>query len=202
MTPSVATAADILEMLAHGLQGEKVQLRQILAIAGDRGIGAILLLLALPQVMPIPVVLSNLLALPVVLVAAQMSYGIQRPWLPRWLLECEVRRNRLVKGCVRLVSVLRQMERVIGPRPYMVRLRAGSPLLGSCCLIISLLLLAPLPLVTWFPAWALFAIAIGLLERDDLVVLGGLLLGSVSVLAFGAAVVGLLEVGDHVKAVG
>jgi hypothetical protein len=169
-------------MLAHGLQGERVQLRQILAIAGDRGIGAILLLLALPQVMPIPVVLSNLLALPVVLVAAQMSYGIQRPWLPRWLLEREVRRKRLVKGCVRLVPVLRQMERVIGPRPCMVRLRAGSRLLGSCCLIISLLLLAPLPLVTWFPAWALFAIAIGLLERDDLVVLGGLLLGAVSML--------------------
>jgi hypothetical protein len=68
--------------------------------------------------------------------------------------------------------------------------------------MISLLLLAPLPLVTWFPAWALFAIAIGLLERDDLVVLGGLLLGGVSMLAFGAAVVGLLEVGEHVEAVG
>lgn len=195
----VRTTADVLEMLARSLRGDSVQLRDILSIMGDRSMGSILLIVTLPQVMPIPVVLSNVLALPVLVVTAQMALGIRHPWLPRWLLERPIRRRPLAKACIRLVPLLRQVEKVVGPRPGIAQIQAGRRLVGWCCFVIAALLLTPLPLATWLPAWSLFAIALGLLERDGLVILGGLALGAISLVVIGAAIMSLIEVGEHVR---
>lgn len=195
--------ADVFEMLARDLRGGSVRLRPVLTMMGDRSMGWVLLLLTIPQLMPMPLVLSNLLALPVVLIAAQMAFGRRRPWLPHWLLERPVSRARLAKGCRRLVPLLRRVERVIGPgpgpRPVMARLEARRRLLGTCCLAIALFLLAPLPFMTWLPAWALAAIAVGLVERNALLVLAGLVLGALSAAAFLVTLASLLHLGERAQ---
>jgi hypothetical protein len=159
-----------------------------------------LLLLALPQLMPIPLGVSNLLALPVVAVAAQLAIGRREPWLPAWLLERRLHRETVRKACGRLVPPLRRSERLIRPRLPMVWSWWSVRVIGAGCLVLSLVALAPLPLTGWLPGWAIVLIALGLLERDGLVALAGLALGTLAIGVFAAAVAGLIGLSDRMTA--
>src|SRR5262245_54418873 len=55
---------------------------------GDRGFGVLLFIFALPNLVPVNIpLLSAVLGLPLVLLAAQLTYGRHKPWFPRWLTE-------------------------------------------------------------------------------------------------------------------
>lgn len=157
-----------------------------------------LLLLTVPQVLPIPLLVSNLLALPILAVAVQFMLGRQRPWLPNWLLDKPISRERLEQICEKVVPPLRRVERLIRPRYANIWVRDGGRLLGLACIAIALVSVAPLPFTGWVPGWALLLIALGLLQHDGLVVLVGLAIGTVAVAIFIAVVVGLVSVGDWV----
>ncbi len=58
--------------------------------------------------------------------------------------------------------------------------------------------MAPLPLTGWLPGIALIMVALGMMERDGLVVLAGITLGAAAVGVFILVVVGLDHVGDAV----
>lgn len=161
-----------------------------------------LLLLAIPQVLPIPLIVSNLLALPIVAVAVQMMLGWRRLWLPSWLLERPIRRERLHEVCARVVPVLHRVERLIRPRLSAVWLLGDGRLIGLACIMIALVSVAPLPFTGWVPGWALLLIALGLLQHDGLVVLVGLAVGAVAVTIFIAVLAGLISVGEQVTEAG
>jgi hypothetical protein len=53
---------------------------------GDRGFGVLLFIFALPNLVPVNIpLLSAVLGLPLMLLAAQLSYGRHKPWFPAWL---------------------------------------------------------------------------------------------------------------------
>lgn len=190
--------ADLLEALPRELAAGPVRLRQLLDALGDRGMASALLLLTIPQVLPTPLLLSNLLALPILAVALQMALGRPRPWLPGWLLERPLARERLEQGCARLVPKLRRIERLVRPRYSFVWARGRDRLVGLACIAVALVSVAPLPFTGWVPGWALILVALGLLQHDGLVVLLGLALGLVALAILVAVLVGLVAAGEEI----
>ena len=65
--------------------GETLRFADLLAGLGERAFGALLLVFALPNCLPVPALpgLSTLMALPLVLLSAQLALGRRQPWLPR-----------------------------------------------------------------------------------------------------------------------
>lgn len=195
--PSASSIADLLEGLPRALPPGPLRLRQLLDALGDRGLASVLLVLAIPQVLPTPLLLSNLLALPILVVAVQMLLGRHAPWLPAWALDRPLSREGLERGCARLVPLLRRVEGLIRPRWSFVWSRWNGHLLGAACLVIALVSVAPLPFTGWAPGWALLLIALGLLQRDGLLVLIGLALGVAAFGLFVAVIAGLVAVGEE-----
>lgn len=189
--------ADLIEALPRRLPPGSLRLRQLLDALGDRGLASVLFVLTIPQVLPTPLLLSNLLALPILAVAVQMLLGRHLPWLPAWALERPLSRDGLERGCARLVPLLRRVESLIRPRLGFVWSRWSGPLLGAACLAIALVSVAPLPFTGWAPGWALLLIALGLLQRDGLLVLVGLGVGAAAVALFVAVIAGLVAVGEE-----
>jgi hypothetical protein len=194
-TSETATTADLLTALPDAFAGNTVRLRELLAALGDRGMASALLLTTLPQLLPLPLGLSNLLSLPILVVAVQMALGRTQPWLPGWLLDRSLHRQRLDQACNRVTPLLRRTETLICPRLRLLWSSWGIRLTGLSCLTIALVLLAPLPLTGWLPAWALLLVGVGMLERDGLVLLAGLALGAAAVGVFIGIVTGLASLG-------
>jgi len=200
--PTLApTTAELLAAFPRIFHQETVRLHQLFRVLGDRGLASALLLLTVPQLLPWPLGISNILALPILAVAIQMAMGRHTLWLPGWLLERPIRRERLLQACGRVVPLLRRLEIFVRPRVQAVLSPIGSRLVALACVLIAAISVAPLPLTGWLPAIALLIVALGMLERDGVVVLAGLAVGGVAIGVFVLVVTGLAHMGDAVEKV-
>lgn len=164
------TLAQALENLP---KGQPVTLGALLSATGSRAHGVALLLLSLPEALPIPVPsAAAFLGVPLVAISAHLAVFGEAATLPRWL-----RRQVLPH---RLVGVLRsRVAPVLGRAERMSHLRwaplAGQErLLGLACLYLSVLLLLPLPFFNVPPALCLVLLAWGMVQRDGTAVAAGL----------------------------
>lgn len=98
---------------------DAVTLGALIDEIGTRSFGPLLLLAGLVTVMPIvgdiPGV-PTVMALLVLLVAGQLLLGREHFWLPRWVLDRRVRRDRLVRALGWLRRPARWVDRLLRPR--------------------------------------------------------------------------------------
>jgi hypothetical protein len=175
--PKPRKLSEVLEHLIEEFQERPVTLREVIGVLQGRAYNLLMLLLAIPFLLPLPLPgLSTALGLVISVIALRLTLG-QKPWLPARLLDRVLPPRffpTLLAGARR---VLRLLEVMLKPRHLWL---TASPLLGQLhafiILVAGLVLLLPLPPGTNFPpALCIVIMAGGLLERDGLFVLGGYL---------------------------
>lgn len=144
----------------------------------ERAFGLLILILALPCCLPFVYLLPQLVALPMVVLAWQMAMGRRAPWLPDAL------RNRKlpVAGLLDVVDRTRRygggfVERLAHPRLVGLTGDRGTRVIGALMVVPCLSILVPLPLTNTVPGFGVSLVAVGLIERDGLFVIGGLVIG-------------------------
>jgi hypothetical protein len=175
--------SELLEQLARTWPGDRISLGDITRLLGDRGYGVLMLILALPGLLP---GISSIAAVPLALVALQLAIGLPRPWLPRFLADRSLSRADFSRMIGRALPYIARIERLLRPRLLAVAGPVGERVMGLACLALALLLTIPIlfnmPLVVPI---ALMALAI--LERDGVLAAVGLLAGCIAL----GAVVGI-----------
>ena len=161
----------MLTRLAEPESGS-VTLGELRAAAGDRSFGALLVLLAIPNMVAglIPG-LSILLGLPLILVSLQLLVGADRPWLPRRLARLEIPRADLRRIVGRVQPFLQRLERALKPRLEFLMAPWAERLIGLACLVLSLFVFLPIPFANLLPATGVLLFGFSLLERDGLMAL-------------------------------
>ena len=161
----------------HARAGARaVTLREVIYALRGRAYLLLVILLSLPFIQPVPLPgLSTPLGLAIVLITLRLSLG-QRPWLPK-----KIQRVRLPAGFFGKVMAfterfIRFLESVLRPRwAWLTGTAVLNQLHAVVMLVSALILLLPLPIPfsNILPAWAIFLLACGLLERDGLFVFLG-----------------------------
>src|SRR5262245_12451337 len=161
---------------------------------GDRGFGVLLFIFALPNLVPVNIpLLSAVLGLPLVLLAAQLTYGRHKPWFPRWLTERSFPREGFANIVLRSLPYLERAERLLRPRLTVLSSWTGERLIGLAILILAIVLALPIPFANWLPACAIAIIGLAIVEKDGLAVLAGLAVGVASLMVAAAVVIGLIN---------
>lgn len=163
----------------HGA-GEGVRLGEVLDLAGSRAHGLAILLLAFPEALPVPIPsFGAILGVPLLAVCAHLAIHGERAHLPAGLLRRDVP-GRLLEVAARYGRpLLRRVERITRPRLAPIARRERA--IGALCLLLSLVLFLPIPLMNVPPAALLLILAWGLVQRDGLFVLAGLAAAAVMV---------------------
>lgn len=144
----------------------------------DRAYSILIVLLGLPNCLPMPPPIPLVCGLLLALVAVQMTAGLPSPWLPRALLHRSLPREDVDRAIARALPLLRSLER--WSRPRMIRLDGafGMRLMGLVLLALALTLILAAPIVGQIPlGLAVCLVGLGLVERDGVVVIGGLVVG-------------------------
>jgi hypothetical protein len=161
---------------------------------GDRGFGVLLFIFALPNLVPVNIpLLSAVLGLPLVLLAAQLTYGRHKPWFPRWLTQRSFPREGFANVVLRSLPYLERAERLLRPRLTLLLSWTGERLIGLAILILALVLFLPIPFANWLPACAIAIIGLAIVEKDGLAVLVGIAVGVASLAVAAAVVIGLIK---------
>jgi hypothetical protein len=184
--------SDFLSRHTSTFTNERITLGEIAEVLGERSIGALLLLLALPMALPLPTPgLSIIFGLPMVVVAAQLALRRRHAWLPDILARRDLGRADFLKLIERLLPALRRLERVVRPRAaWFIGDWVKVPV-GLTCLVLAIIITLPIPMGHVVPGAAISALALGLLERDGVAVALGLLVAILGLVLVTIASAGL-----------
>lgn len=172
--------SEMLSDLAGDESRERISVGDLLQVLRDRALAAMLLVFALPNILPAPPGLSALLGAPLLFLAAQLALG-RPPWLPRLISERSMTRSHFTSLMDRAVPWLARAERLLRPRLGVLARPPPEYGLGLVCLFLALILFLPIPLGNMLPSLAICLIALGLLEHDGVWILAGLFTAVVSV---------------------
>jgi hypothetical protein len=164
----------VLQSLADDATRERISVSDLLAALGDRALAAVLFVFALPNVLPVPPGTSVVLGTPLVFLAAQLALG-RAPWLPSVIMQRSMLRADFASLVRRMAPWLVRGERLLRPRLMALTTPPIEYVVGLVCLVLALVLALPIPLGNVLPALAICLLALGVLERDGLWVLAGLL---------------------------
>lgn len=177
------STSDLLLDFAEHFSGERVPLRDLVAALDGRSFGFLLLLFALPNSLPIVGIpgLSTVTGLPLAIVALQMLLGYSRPRLPRWVADRSLPRAGFQRLIHRTAPWLARVERLLSPRLLFLTGEKGERALGGICLLLAIVLSMPIPFGNLMPGLAVTLVALGIIARDGVLVILGLLVGAAGV---------------------
>ncbi len=157
-----------------------VSLRTVVAALGDRAHALLIVLLGLPNCLPMPPPIPLVCGLLLGFVALQIIAGRHAPWLPEALLDRRIASADIDRACGRATPWLLRLERIARPRFTLFETRVALRLVGCVLLVFSVALITAAPFVGQVPLGiAVCLIGAGLVERDGLIVLAGMAIGVV-----------------------
>jgi len=177
---SIQRLSDVIEGFGED-ERPVLTVGQMLEQFDSRAFGAMLLVFGLLNCLPLPPGSSTILSLPILLLAPQIAWGSDIPWLPRRLVEHPLKRDDLRGLFRRLTPIVRRMELVTRPRLKILFGPIGERLIGVVCTLLALVLVLPIPLGNLAPGATVAVLALALLQRDGLLALLGYLMAAVSV---------------------
>lgn len=168
--------------LQTGHPGDSITLQAITDRFGKRSFGFLLMVFCAPAALPIPALgLAQILALPLLFFSLQMTLARPSPWLPGWIGRRSIQRKKLIAILETLSGWLRKVEYLIKPRLLFVTGHWGEKIIGLFCLACSISVAMPFPFSNTVPSMGILLMSLGLLERDGLIVKGGMLVGAAGV---------------------
>jgi hypothetical protein len=185
--PLPARTSEVLLHLAYD-EGERVTFREILLMLRHRAFGFTMLVFALPVCLPMPPGVPTVCGIALVIIALNLIAVRRRLWMPRAIADKSVARADLRRIIDRAAPLMKRLERVCRPRIAIVTEPIGKVFIGLVVLVLGLLMILPIPFLgNMPPGLAASVIAIGVTERDGVVVLIGLFASVVAIAVASAA---------------
>lgn len=167
----------VLNALTVG-EGEYLTVDEILQTLRQQAFALLVVVLGLPNCLPMPPPIPLICGFVLAFVALQMALGRQAPWLPRQLLRKSVARADVSRAVERAMPVLRRLERMSRPRLQFFATQPGMRAMGLILLAVALGLLVSAPFIGQIPlGLAACLIGLGLVERDGIVIILGVIAG-------------------------
>lgn len=162
------------EVLDHiGARPEpKVSLEELVHAFGERGFGALLLMLGLMSAVigAIPGT-TTVLGLPMVIIGAQLVFRQDQLWLPAWMLRRDIDRAAFAQAAAKVRKPLQRIERFSRPRLQFMSTDLSEALVGLACVLWAVVLMLPLAGFNLFPSLFVAAFGFGLMQRDGVAVI-------------------------------
>ena len=175
--------SDVLQDVVDKNNNDNITLGEIKQALHERGFGFLMLVFALPLCVPVPLPpgFTFIPSLPLLAFALQLLSGMDSPWLPKWAGNIKIKRATLAAVALKSSPLLKKIERILRPRFSFASSKTGEKIVGLFATIFSISIAVPLPLTNFIPATGIALMSLGLLSRDGIVVILGMLVGCAGV---------------------
>lgn len=174
------TFSEVLESLGQG-DDPKLKLEEVVAAFGDRGLGALILVLTLMALLPWPPGGKAVFAVPIILLAFELAFQRNEVWLPRWALKASLSRPAYRAAVSRIMRPIRFVENLTRPRLHVLTGPAGEIVMGGLCVLLAVVMALPVPFGDMLPGLAMLFFALGVMQKDGIAVLIGGLWSAITV---------------------
>jgi hypothetical protein len=166
--------------LARSATTVRISVQDLLDGIQTHARATLLVLFALPNTLPGIPGTSAITGLPLVFLTAQMMLG-SKVWLPGIIANRSMPSASLLTVFQRAEPWLAKVERVLEPRLLILSNPRMAQVIGGLCLLLSILVMLPVPFGNMLPALAIILISLGFLERDGRFIIAGLVTAAAAV---------------------
>ncbi|MEN9894411.1 MAG: hypothetical protein RIR97_263 [Pseudomonadota bacterium] len=184
--------SDILRRIADDPIHERISIRMLFDVLGDRAFGALMLVFAIPNCLPTPPGTSAILGAPLIFLTLQLMLGM-KPWLPKFIADRSLARADFARIIDRANPWLAYAERLLRQRLTFLTQRPAEYVIGFLCFVMAIVLTLPIPLGNMPTAFAICLFSFGILERDGVWILAGLAVFAGSLFVAGSVVYGFIK---------
>lgn len=181
-------ASELLTLMMRHSKTDTISLKEIKESLHERGFGILMVIFVIPCCLPVPVPpgVPLIFSIPLMFLSVQMLLGFENPWLPKWLANKSFKRTSLAYMVEKAAPILRKIEILLRPRLPFASTRKSERIIGIFILFLSLVIALPLPIPfsNFVPGIGILVMSLGLLSKDGLVIILGMIMG-----LFGAALV-------------
>ncbi|HEY6986628.1 MAG TPA: exopolysaccharide biosynthesis protein [Rhodanobacteraceae bacterium] len=165
--PHVRTT-ELLQQALKAHAGEQILIGDVLDPLGERAFGFLILILALPNFIPVPIGVGGVMGVLVVYIGLQMLFGLEHPWLLGALRRRGFRRASIERFVGRLTPVLSRLERICRPRWEVLTRHPAHRVTGFLLVLVGIALALPIPFTNYPFGLLLVVYAVALIERDGI----------------------------------
>lgn len=174
---------DTLRDIANATTEEPEEKISIIAFSkglGRRSYGILLLTFNLPNLIPLPLpLLSIFFGVPLAVISLQLVVGFERPWLPKFLSQRGITKTEMLYFCDQADMRYGWVHQLIHPRLPMLTHGITLRLIGLVIFILASAMVLPIPLGNLVLAIPIAILALGLIERDGVFIICGIILGCI-----------------------
>lgn len=150
--------------LAASSGPEGLTIREVRDSLDERGFGLLILILAIPCLVPALYGVPQVIGVPILLLALQILFGREEPWLPEAILKRRVSKAWLDRMADFASKRMRWFEQLSRPRLKLLACGPGEKLAALMMTVATLTII--IPFTNTVPSVALALMAVGLIERD------------------------------------
>lgn len=175
--------SELLQLVVLQNNNDKMSVSEIKNSLHERGFGILLAIAALPICLPIPVPpgYTTFFSIPLFIFSVQMMWGMKSPWLPEWISKKEINKTNLEKLIEKATPWLRKIESYLHPRLTYISVHAWERIIGIFAFIFTISIALPIPLTNFPPGWGILIMSLGLLNKDGLTIIVGMIVGTIGI---------------------
>lgn len=177
-----SVTTEILEDVVKKTTADKISVHDLIIAMDVGGFGLIMTIFSLPIIIPLPPPFPSLISIPMVVFSFQMMLGWSSPHLPKKLSNMSIKRKVLAMMVEKSAPYIRKAEGFVRPRLLFLSSDFFKRIIGAFCFIFSSFILLPMPLSNFIPGMGVLIASFGLLSRDGVIILAGLVVGSIGIL--------------------
>ncbi len=177
------STSELLENVVVVYRSDTLKVGEIKNTLHERGFGVLLAIAALPLCLPVPVPpgYTTFFSIPLFIFSVQMILGMRAPWLPVWIENKEIKRSTMEKLIVKANPWLKKIEKRLQPRLTYISVHTWERIIGIFTFVFALSIALPIPLTNFPPGWGILIMSLGLLSKDGITILIGMIVGTIGV---------------------
>lgn len=192
-------ATQVIEDVVNKSDSDRILVSDLVEAMETIGFGFVMTIFSLCAIVPLPPPAPSIMALPLVIFSAQLMLGYQAPKLPKVFAKRSVKRSTVAMLVQKSSPYLRKIERILRPRLSFMTSNTAERAIGFLSLVFSLFVLLPMPLSNFIPGLGILIISLGLLGKDGLFVICGMIVGLIGAIVSIAVILLGVEALNYLK---
>lgn len=162
---------------------KNVSISKIVECLGTNAAQIIVIIFSAPTALPTPALplLTQILSAIVLITLFQLLIRRNNIWLPEKLKRKLISKETVTVSAKKLLKYHKKIEGIIKPRVKILSSVTAEGLIYIFCIFLSVVVALPIPFSNTAPSIAMILIMLGLIEKDGIIILGGIIFGIVGV---------------------
>ncbi|MES2960862.1 MAG: exopolysaccharide biosynthesis protein [Pseudomonadota bacterium] len=177
MNPNKIITTQAIEDVVNKSSADRIPVRDLVDAMQAIGFGLAMMIFAFGIIIPLPPPFPSIIAMPLIIFSLQMIAGYTAPKLPKRFEKLTVKRSVVAMLVQKSSPYIRKVEHILRPRIAFVTTPRAERVIGIFTLIFSSFIVLPMPLSNFIPGLGILIISFGLLGKDGLVVICGIIVG-------------------------